>query len=186
MVGSAPRITKDNTVIRVLAVIIQVVIRVSMATTTTGNRTTKVINTAGTVLTRAVSKTVEGITDMTTDKTLNKSTEMAMTRDTIMVAIITIKVARKVKAIAATQGSRAIGAITETGTTTAIAKKAASEVKVIATTKTSKVPGGIKAEITVAEEIIRINKIVSIPFPTSSKTPPCGMDTISLTISIRK
>lgn len=182
MVGSAPRITKDNTVIRVLAVIIQVVIRVSMATTTTGNRTTKVINTAGTVLTRAVSKTVEGITDMTTDK----STEMAMTRDTIMVAIITIKVARKVKAIAATQGSRAIGAITETGTTTAIAKKAASEVKVIATTKTSKVPGGIKAEITVAEEIIRINKIVSIPFPTSSKTPPCGMDTISLTISIRK
>lgn len=180
--GSAPRITKDNTVIRVLAVIIQVVIRVSMATTTTGNRTTKVINTAGTVLTRAVSKTVEGITDMTTDK----STEMAMTRDTIMVAIITIKVARKVKAIAATQGSRAIGAITETGTTTAIAKKAASEVKVIATTKTSKVPGGIKAEITVAEEIIRINKIVSIPFPTSSKTPPCGMDTISLTISIRK
>lgn len=182
MVGSAPRITKDNTVIRVLAVIIQVVIRVSMATTTTGNRTTKVINTAGTVLTRAVSKTVEGITDMTTDK----STEMAMTRDTIMSAIITIKVARKVKAIAATQGSRAIGAITETGTTTAIAKKAASEVKVIATTKTSKVPGGIKAEITVAEEIIRINKIVSIPFPTSSKTPPCGMDTISLTISIRK
>lgn len=182
MVGSAPRITKDNTVIRVLAVIIQVVIRVSMATTTTGNRTTKVINTAGTVLTRAVSKTVEGITDMTTDK----STEMAMTRDTIMAAIITIKVARKVKAIAATQGSRAIGAITETGTTTAIAKKAASEVKVIATTKTSKVPGGIKAEITVAEEIIRINKIVSIPFPTSSKTPPCGMDTISLTISIRK
>lgn len=182
MVGSAPRITKDNTVIRVLAVMIQVVIRVSMATTTTGNRTTKVINTAGTVLTRAVSKTVEGITDMTTDK----STEMAMTRDTIMAAIITIKVARKVKAIAATQGSRAIGAITETGTTTAIAKKAASEVKVIATTKTSKVPGGIKAEITVAEEIIRINKIVSIPFPTSSKTPPCGMDTISLTISIRK